>query len=390
MGVFRRVVKGRRCWVIDRRFRSAEGAVERYRRAAQVQTKAAAEAEERRIIDYWVAHGTVKPLVDSTPSKGNGPTVIRTPQSRAYTWDDAVEHFRAVVLPRRKPSTRKGYNALLDGPHCNVWSGKRLASITCTAIDAWAANLAEVRVAPSTERNHHIVVRSVLRSVGPDEDGNPGVMLDVLPKFPRLPTVGRTVVAATHSDDVALLLSEQDDARRQPRRAAQRRAARLAFALAAYSGLRSSEIRALRRRDVDLRRRKITVRMARCNGEESPPKSGHQREIDITDALLALLQRRCQGLKPAEYVAPKTDGTPWGDSGLRQALRRACNRLEIEGSRYHALRHYFATALFGFGTDARTVQMLLGHASLDVTMRYADHVDQRGKTAVAGFSKKSG
>jgi len=385
VGVFRRKIRGKKVWVIDRTFVSADAVRERYRRMAQVQYRGAAEAEERRIIDYWKEHGTILPLLKPEL------LVLRDKKDEddgeIPMFEDAVRHYRKVGMPKLKPSTRKGYNGVIDGPTFDFWRGRPLSDVTFHEMQVWDTTLINAGQGASTRRNEQCVLRSIIRSVGPTDDGKPGVLLDVLPLFPKLPKVGRIAVEAPSAEDVAKLLGEEDDDYRRPVLSRKRRAARLAFALSAYAGLRASEVRALRRRDVDLRNRLITVRLARFDNQEAPPKSGHEREIPIADPLLVMLEARCRDLKADDYVAAKIDGTPWGDSGLIQALERACKRVGISGSRYHSLRHFFATTLFGRGgVDARTVQALLGHHSLEVTQRYAHHDKERARDAVKVFA----
>ncbi|MCB9584583.1 MAG: site-specific integrase [Polyangiaceae bacterium] len=372
MAVVRRMIKGQKYWVIDRRFTSPTNE-ERYRRVAKVQNRSAAEAEERALIEVWQQYGTLKPEVPTkTPKK----------KVKGKTWDDAVKHYRDVILVTKKPSTQWSYNQVLESSHMAHWLGWPLDEITKVEIEKWAATLIKEGLSASSRRNQQVMLRTVLKSVV-------GTMVDDTPVFPSLPKVGRTAVEAPDPEDVRKLLGEGDDPTQPDLVNAQRRAGRLAFALAAYAGLRAGEVRALRRRDVDLKRGIITVRLARTYGKEAPPKSGHEREIPITGPLMTLLKPRLKAMpdNPMAYVSMSVgrDGKDqvWGDYGFRQALLRACRRLRITCDKYHGLRHYFATSLFASGkVDARTVQGLLGHSSLEVTQRYAHHSLDRARAAV--------
>lgn len=371
MAVRRRVVNGEPTWVIDRRFRTENGLV-RYRRAAQVQTRSGAEAEERRLQNYFAEHGTIAPFLETSARRP--PKKI---EPKVYRWEDAVDYYKKNVLPLHEASTRKSYRVLLGGVHMRHWNGTALGNITRASIVEWDARVKQSGVSPSTRRNHHCVLRSVLRAVGPYE-GEAGLYLETLPNFPALPKVGRTEVGAVPEGDIRVLLGERPKAFHFKTWTL----FGLAVALSAFAGLRSSEIRALRRRDVDLAAGVITVRLKRCVDEEGPPKSQHQRAIDfIAPELLPRLQQRCRNLKPDDYVCPNSTGRPWADSGLWSMFRRACRKLGIEGQRLHGLRHAFVTALFAGGVDARTVQELAGHGSLGVTERYAHPSRERKRAA---------
>lgn len=362
-------MNGRDRWVIDCRFYSPNGE-ERYRRAAQVQTKKAAEAEERRLNNYFAQHGTIAPFLVSGRLEPSKPT-------KRTTWEDAVAYYVEHVLPGLEPSTQDRYKTALDGPHLAHWRGIDLKAISRAGIISWDAGMRKLGLKASTRRNQQVILRSVLKSVGPHEE-EPGVLVQILPVFPKLPKVGRTEVVAVPEENITTLLGERPKGFRFKTWAL----FQLAVALGAYAGLRASEIRALGRKDVDLINEVITVRLKRCANQEGPPKSKHQRSIDfIAPRLLPLLKDRCNGLSPNDYVCPNSTGHPWSDNGLWNQFHRACKVLGIEGQRLHGLRHAFATALFGGGVDARTVQDLLGHEDLETTMRYSHTVKDRKRAA---------
>jgi integrase len=115
-----------------------------------------------------------------------------------------------------------------------------------------------------------------------------GRLLATMPRLPRIPRVGRKAVRPFHRDDLDAIL-----AKAPPQ-------ARLAFALAAFAGLRSGEVRGLRWSDVDLKGNTLTVRRALTRNEETTPKSGGHRVVPITAALRALLD-----------AAEPTRASPW-------------------------------------------------------------------------------
>jgi integrase len=257
-----------------------------------------------------------------------------------------------------------------------------LDEITTEAINSWDTDLIKTGMADSTRRNQHIILRAVLKAVGPKG----ARWLVPLPEYPTLPKVGEAALVTVSVDDLLLLLNEQ---RAKYCQAKAVLAGQLAMAVAAYGGLRAGEVRALRRRDVDLERGIITIRVARTAGEESTPKSKHARTIPIAAPLLERLRERCEGLKPDDHVCVMANGQPWGDQGILAAMKRACLRLGIEGSRYHGLRHFFGVTLVGAGVDIRTLQGLLGHENIQTTARYTRHDDRQARAAIEVFNNNT-
>ena len=67
---------------------------------------------------------------------------------------------------------------------------------------------------------------------------------------------------------------------------------------------------------------------------------------------------------------------------IRKAFSNACRRAGVKNLRFHDLRHTFATRLVLKGTDLATVARLLGHSSIQMTMRYSHPTPESLKSAV--------
>jgi len=140
-------------------------------------------------------------------------------------------------------------------------------------------------------------------------------------------------------------------------------------------GVRVAELCALDVHDVDVDARRVRVM----------GKGAKERVVPVGDHAAAAVDRYLATgrpvLKPAEEAEPalffnrrRKRLTPRDVRAVLQRYVRAT--LGTRKVSPHTLRHTFATHLLEGGADIRTVQELLGHASLATTQRYT-HVSRR-------------
>ncbi len=350
--------RGSTRWVIDIPYRSPEGRNLRYRRDAQVQTRTAANAEAQRLLVRLATTGT---LEDSNKGDDDNPITV----------GDAVEHYKLVDLPKKKPSTQRGYNVTIDAYVMPRLAHRPLSDLNRKLFIEFDTELVEAGLSASSRRNILVVLRRILRTA---VDAG---WLEHMPHLPPLPRVGRTVVRSMSWETAEAILGVAYPA------------FYLAALLARDAGLRSSEIRGLQWSDVDLKLREITIRRAITHGVTGTPKSGHERTIPLTEKLYeALVEAKKKMTSPWGPVAPNSEGRIWSEHGLRYGFRVSCKRAGVEGWRFHDLRHFFVSKLFRHGASAPVVQRLAGHEVLTTTQRYAHADDDECREAIAAFSER--
>jgi len=135
------------------------------------------------------------------------------------------------------------------------------------------------------------------------------------------------------------------------------------------AGLRQGELLALRREDVDLVAGRLVVRQAVACGVVGSTKSRKNRETPLSrDAVRTLkAHRHLRG----PLVFCDRDGEMLTKGVCKWPLWRACKRAELRRIGWHVLRHSFASHLAMRGVPLKAVQELMGHATIEMTMRYA-------------------
>lgn len=150
----------------------------------------------------------------------------------------------------------------------------------------------------------------------------------------------------------------------------------MAVRLSLYAGLRAGEVFGLRWRDVDFEARCLTV--ARSYGGTT--KSGKSRPIPMADELTCALRDwrpRCPTTRDdviCPVIGDRSSLSTWHQATRRRpeltSVYKAAG-LRVPASPWHALRHTFASLFIQSGGSIVTLQQLLGHADIKLTMVYS-------------------
>jgi len=138
-----------------------------------------------------------------------------------------------------------------------------------------------------------------------------------------------------------------------------------------YAGLRLAEVPELDWKDVDLDEGTLIVRDG---------KGGRDRALPIHPRLASDLAQTPED-KQKGAVAGHLNGKKISHKSVPHVFDRWLKEAGLDISA-HQLRHTFATQLLWAGRDLRTIQRLLGHASLSTTERYLSVEMEQKRQAV--------
>jgi integrase len=282
-------------------------------------------------------------------------------------WLRYIEHDR-----QRAPSTLRDYRNVVNGSLLEEFGADlQLSQLTTERIEDYRSRLlAEARLSRRTVQKMMVLLHGILARAKRRKwiDSNPAEDVER--------------VSVKRSGDFNVLTPEQVYA---VSRAAEDAQDAALYVVAAFTGLRMGELRALRWRDVDFAKRTVFVRANYTNGAdaERAPKSGRVRSVPLIDqAAVALdnLSRRELFTEPGDLVFPSPVGDYLDDSAQRKRFYVALGAAEMGHLRskddpivFHDLRHTFGT-LAAKTWELPKVQGYMGHADIQTTMLYVHHV----------------
>jgi integrase len=159
--------------------------------------------------------------------------------------------------------------------------------------------------------------------------------------------------------------------------------------VALNTGLRIGELAGLAWDCVDLAGGRLMVKRAVYKGRVDTPKGGLSREVPLNQAAIDALRAHPRRLG-SKWVFPQYDGNfirnPQHASV--DAIARNAERAGLRRIGWHTLRHTFASHLVMLGKSLKEVQELLGHTTIDMTMRYAHLSPEAKKDAVRALDER--
>jgi integrase len=281
-------------------------------------------------------------------------------------WLRYVEHDR-----QRAASTVRSYRSLVNGRLIpDFGADTSLASITTARVDEYREGLlADGQLSRRTVQQDLVLLHGIFKrakrrkwiTTNPSEDAER--------------------VTLTRTGDFNVLTVEQVEL--VARAAADDQEAAL-IRVAAYTGLRLGELRALRWQDVDFAGATLHVkRNLPTGGSEKRPKSGKVRSVPLIDRAaqpLDGLSRREHFTGDGDRVFISPTGAAFDGGEARRGLYAALGRAGLGHMRdgddpivFHDLRHTFGTLAVQAWPIA-DVQAYMGHSNIQTTMIYVHHV----------------
>ena len=359
MAVYEQMMRGQSLWMVDFTWVDPEsGKKHRFRRAAKddkgrpARSRTAAEQHEYRL-RVKLAAGEVQ-----APKKANEPVVSAADSPRL---GDYFATYLSEVRIRLKPQTVDYVERTFRNSVLPTLGERTLVEIDMPALNELTHALHAKKLSAKTINNTLSALRALLSHAADHQ------------QLGAVPRVKWQKVAPTKFDfftfEEAVKLLEH---------------APPLVVVALRTGMRIGELVALKWADVSLNRQQVTVSRAAWwdtdgTKHEGAPKNHRARTIPLTADALAVLH----GLpRRTGYVFVDSGGLQLRPTQCKWPLWRAQDAAGLRRTGPHVLRHTFASHLVMRGVALPAVQALMGHSTIQMTMKYAHLAPDHLRAAV--------
>ena len=264
---------------------------------------------------------------------GENPTAIVAPASGATFKHAALEWLRYVEHDRKREfSTVLGYRRAVNARLLPKFGHLPLEAVTVDLADRWRVELLAEGLSANSINKLRWYGEAIFKRAQRvwAITTNPFALVE---RQPQRPPDDFNVLEPSESLLLAANAADEQDA--------------ALFVVAAFTGLRLGELRALQWRDLNFADRLVHVRRSYTRGQWKPyPKGRRRRSVPMIDQVIPPLDR----LSQREHFADDDDlvfinevGAPVEESALRRRMYSALDAAELKRIRIHDLRHSYCT-----------------------------------------------
>ncbi|GAA0998335.1 site-specific integrase [Nocardiopsis tropica] len=284
------------------------------------------------------------------------------PQAGRVTVREYAETRWLPQLVHVVENTRETYDRHLRHRIYPAFGGREIGSVARADAKAFVARMAgDPNLSASTVHTAFATLRIMMQAAVDDEiiTANPCSRV-------KLPRIEGRVIDPLPSDAILALADEIS-----PRY-------RVAVFLGAGAGLRRGEALGLTIPRIDFAKRHVDVRVQAQKGKLVELKTKYSRRIVPVDDLVLEEVRRHMGLyepAPGNVLISNTWQAVAKPSAFNSAWSKAVTKAGLPaGTRFHDLRHFYASALIAAGVNPKAIQHRMGHASITETFDTYGHL----------------
>ncbi|MBI9094163.1 MAG: site-specific integrase [Sphaerochaeta sp.] len=281
-------------------------------------------------------------------------------------WTDKCEYIKAESLRGRDLSDQyiKTNRQLLVNHIQPTFNEYVLSDISSTMIESWQRSLLEKKTLAPKSANNILSILSVIM-----EEARRAKLIPINPvkevRTLAKKTKARGILSLEEARDLLTNISYWDNP-----------VAYAASLLAACTGMRLGEIRALRPSDINDGYIHIEHSVD-LQGALKSTKTGDSRDLPLPPRLMDIITELCKHVEKCDRVF-SVAGSPMSSKVIRNALYQALiakgiteKERQERNITFHSWRHFLNSQLLSHGVNAEKTRKITGHATESMTEHYS-------------------